>query len=308
MIPVSITALLDRWLPGRELRISRAISGVSTEVYRAQSGDEVTWLRLAEDAGENRFVEYRVHQLLRDRGVRVPEFLIFEAHPPELDRSAALTSTIPGVPLSECRDPAVAIAVAEEAGHDLAIINAIPVLGFGWIATTRNGEPEIVAQHPVRSGWSAEFLAAVKVIANAGAIDQALIRKLNDSIVTWAGEGQEAHGFLAHGDFDASHIFFDPETGHYTGIIDFGEARGTHQAYDLGHLLLHDHETASSAVFDACLRGWGETAADIRSLAHLHAIAIASRQLAIFITRPNVAYRNWLAERLTTLLKNDLTG
>jgi aminoglycoside phosphotransferase (APT) family kinase protein len=308
MIPASITALLKRWLPGRAVAISRATSGVSTEVYRIRSGNETTWLRLAEDAGENRFVEYRVHQLLRDRGVRVPEILIFEAKPPELDRSAALTSTIPGVPLSECRDPVIAATVAEDAGRDLAIINAIPVAGFGWIARTREEEPEIVALHPVRSGWSAEFLAAVKVIANAGAIDRSLIHKLNDCIVRWAGKGQETDGYLAHGDFDASHIYFDPETGQYTGIIDFGEARGTHQAYDLGHLLLHDHEKSSPAVFDACLRGWDATVPDIHSLAHLHAIAIAARQLAIFTNRPNVAYRTWLAERLTSLLENDLTG
>jgi Ser/Thr protein kinase RdoA (MazF antagonist) len=42
-----------------------------------------------------------------------------------------------------------------------------------------------------------------------------------------------------HGDFDDSHIFQDKVR--FTGIIDFGEIRGSHRLYDLGHYKLHDN-------------------------------------------------------------------
>jgi aminoglycoside phosphotransferase (APT) family kinase protein len=46
-------------------------------------------------------------------------------------------------------------------------------------------------------------------------------------------------GHLAHGDFDATHIWLD-DHGRYAGIIDFGEMRGADRHFDLGHFLLHD--------------------------------------------------------------------
>ena len=44
--------------------------------------------------------------------------------------------------------------------------------------------------------------------------------------------------YLAHGDFDTTHIYH--QSGHYTGMIDFGEIRGADQLYDLGHFLIAD--------------------------------------------------------------------
>lgn len=44
-------------------------------------------------------------------------------------------------------------------------------------------------------------------------------------------EGEQ--GYLAHGDFDTTHIYQD--NGRYTGIIDFGEIRGADRWYDLGY-------------------------------------------------------------------------
>lgn len=50
---------------------------------------------------------------------------------------------------------------------------------------------------------------------------------------------ETSDAYLAHGDFDDSHIFH--YNGQYTGIIDFGEIRGSHHLYDLGHYRLHDN-------------------------------------------------------------------
>lgn len=61
------------------------------------------------------------------------------------------------------------------------------------------------------------------------------------------------HAVLAHGDFDAMHIF--QQNGLYTGIIDFGEIRGADRWYDLGHFHLHDDESLALPVL---LQGYNE--------------------------------------------------
>src|SRR5207248_10181336 len=61
---------------------------------------------------------------------------------------------------------------------------------------------------------------------------------------------------LAHGDFDVTHIY--QKGGHYTGIIDFGEIRGTDALYDLGHFNLHDGETLPQLVLPYLLAGYSE--------------------------------------------------
>jgi hypothetical protein len=308
-VPEPILRLVHRWLGTRDFVCSRATSGVSTEVYRVEQGSAVRWLRLAEDPGENRIAEIRVHQLLRERGAQVPDILLFEPAPPEIDRSAALTSHIPGIPLAKCTDPAIARTIAIAAGHDLAIINSLPVTGFGWIDMVSDDHHQaIIAQHPVRAGWTAEFFTAIKELAPSGFVDPRHIPHLTGCMHAWAGDEFETHSHLAHGDFDSSHIFFDPASGEYTGIIDFGEGRGTHTAYDAGHLLLHDGQSGTPAIYPAVLEGYGNPGFAFQYQAHLYAIAIATRQLAIFLNRPNPAYRQWLANRLATLLADPLVS
>ena len=59
---------------------------------------------------------------------------------------------------------------------------------------------------------------------------------------------------LAHGDFDVTPIFC--AGGRYTGLIDFGEIRGTEPLFDLGHFLLHDRESVPVDLLPAVLRGY----------------------------------------------------
>jgi Ser/Thr protein kinase RdoA (MazF antagonist) len=103
---------------------------------------------------------------------------------------------------------------------------------------------------------------------------------------------------LAHGDFDRSHIYVDPDTGAYQGLIDFGEIRGADRHYDLGHLLVHDRPD----VFDAVAAGYNEIAAFDREGARLQAIAIATRALAIQLGCSPNGYRELLRDRLAAVL------
>jgi aminoglycoside phosphotransferase (APT) family kinase protein len=302
-----LVALLRRWLLGKDLVIERAGSGGSTEVYRVTFDAKIAWLRLAEDPGEDRSVEYVVHDRLRAAGARVPEILMFEVAPPELDRSAALTSTVPGIPLSECRDRDVAQRVAHAAGEDLARINAIEVAGYGWINRLQAEHPEIVAEHPSRSAWASEYArAAEKVIAN-NLVPASLMETLQLVMNDWCEHDPGSTScHLAHGDFDATHIYFDPETGQYTGIIDFGEGRGAEIEYDLGHALLHDGEVDRPAIYNALARSWSGDCLD-PGLTHRiqsQAIAIGTRQLAIMHDRGQTlsTYGAWLTRRMGEIL------
>jgi len=152
--------LLARWFPGAAVAIERMGSGVSTPVYRVTVDGEVHYLRLGEEPGERRDAEVRVHELARSLGLPVPKVVRWEREPPELDRSAALTARMPGIPLDEFRgDPLPAL---RRAGRDLARINAIPVSGYGWVDFVRGDDRHLVAEHATRAAWAAEYLAAAE--------------------------------------------------------------------------------------------------------------------------------------------------
>lgn len=304
----AVHALLNRWLPDRTITATRAQSGGSTPVYRVEAGREVFFLRLAEQAGERRDAEVRTHRLLTDAGVPVPSIVRFESEPGELDRSAALTTSMPGAPLLDWSgldlDAASRRRVAYAAGRDLARINRIRVHGFGWVETVAQTDRSLVAEYPARSGWTSAYaLAAREVVANR-LLEDRTIESLRTAIERWIGKPDRTLGFLAHGDFDATHIFISASPYTYTGIIDLGEIRGADQLYDLGHALLQDGQSDREPIFESLYAGYREVTslpagvlADIRD----QAIAIGTRQLAIFWQRSS-SHSGWLASRLDALL------
>jgi aminoglycoside phosphotransferase (APT) family kinase protein len=105
-------------------------------------------------------------------------------------------------------------------------------------------------------------------------------------------------GWLAHGDFDATHIF--QEDGRYSGIIDFGEIRGADRWYDLGHFRMHDGETLPAPALDWLLEGYREAASlprDAYERVCFAALLIAVRALARRLRRDADAARTHLALR-----------
>lgn len=299
----AVRSLLARWFPGENVAVARMGSGGSTPVYRVTIAGEVHYLRLGEEPGERRDAEVRVHELLRERGVAVPEIVRWEREPPELDRSAALTTRMPGVPLAEFDgDAADAADALRQAGRDLARINAIPVIGYGWANAVVGHDRRLAAEHPTRAAWAAETLVAAHMMATVGSGGgQALV----DAVQRWSALPDRKTSRLAHGDFDASHIYVDPETGIYQGIIDFGEIRGADPLYDLGHALVHAGDAHGQAGFDGIVAGYREEAAVDLYAVRLQAISIAARGLAIQLGRAPNTYRDVLARRLAMLLDDD---
>jgi aminoglycoside phosphotransferase (APT) family kinase protein len=296
----NVWALLERWFPHADFAIERMGSGGSTPVYRITQGEDIAWLRLAEQPGERRDAEVRAHEFALERGIWVPAILRFEAEPPELARSAALTSTIPGIPLSEYRGHAD--TVIGDAAADLASLNAIPVIGYGWVGSVQETDRRLVAEHPVRASWATEYATAAATVAGAGILPGPDALHLADAIGQWCALPGGAMSNLAHGDFDATHIYVDPGTGAYQGMIDLGEIRGADPVYDLGHALAHGFDQRERSMAHALIAAYAHHAKVDDGLVRLNAIAIATRALAIQLERPPNSYRANLITRLADLL------
>lgn len=305
MPDAAVRTLLRRWFPGQGTVSERMGSGGSTLVYRVAAGGTVTYLRLAEEPGERRDAEVRVHELLLTRELPVPEVLRFEPAPPELDRSATLTSAIAGRPIDGQMPIAAVHRIARQAGRDLAVINSLPVKGYGWVDEVRGEDRHLVAEHRTRAAWASEYLAAMDTVIASRVLDPGLDGTLHEAMRAWSDLPDRGWSSLAHGDFDTTHMYADPETHTYTGIIDFGEIRGADPLYDLGHLWIHAADAFETEIFDHVLAGYRERGGlpdNWRNGIRLQAIAIATRALAIQLGRPERAYRGALIDRLHMLL------
>jgi aminoglycoside phosphotransferase (APT) family kinase protein len=156
-----------------------------------------------------------------------------------IGRSVAIATEVPGASLAASACPtAVARAVAEAAGEDLAVINSVTVDGFGWVRRRGPGWP-LRAEHATYLAFLTSYLPAawpgpLESLLSSGAL--ATVEAMLD-----VERGRSpAPGRLAHGDFDTTAIFC--AGGRYTGLIDFGEIRGAEPEFDLGHFYLHDRK------------------------------------------------------------------
>ena len=125
----ALRALVAR-LVGPGVAIERALGGMSTPVYRVRCENETLYLRLSEDPGGSMAAEGAVHEHLRTAGVSVPEVIAVDDGA-EIGRGVMLVREVPGEPLATAGIEAATVLRA--AGRDLAMINAVPVEGFGWI-------------------------------------------------------------------------------------------------------------------------------------------------------------------------------
>lgn len=297
-----VQALLERWFPGEPVATERMGSGVSTPVYRITSREAVRYLRLAEGQGEVRDGEVRAHDLAGQRGVRVPEVLRWEAHPPELDRSAMLTSELAGVPLSASGGEAS--SAVQGWVRDGALLNTISVRGWGWI-TGVSADGGLLAEHSNRSAWAEEYRTSLQVVLGTGLFSDAAAGALSRLVLAWCDLPGEADSWLAHGDLDPSHVYVDAETGAYMGLIDLGEIRGADALYDLGHALAHAFDARDQALAEAFLQERARQHGLDREAVRGQALAIATRALAIQLGRAKNGYRVELIARLGDLLECD---
>ena len=280
--------LIKRALPGSESAgVERVPEGGSTRVYRVRREHDILYVRVLPEDDASFAPEALVHRLLRESGARVPEVVLFEHHESALRRSVMVTTEISGDALGSGASEPEARRVLVEAGRDLAVINNIPVRGFGWVRRDLGESDSLEAEFASCSEWVHGDLAAdVDALEQAGILREREARAVEE-VVRERGDFLGSDGaFLAHGDFDATHVF--QRDGAYTGIIDFGEIRGADRFYDLGHFQIENR-----SLLPYLLEGYGELAplpTDYRERIHLWSLLIAVGRLGRGLVKGRRAY------------------
>jgi Ser/Thr protein kinase RdoA (MazF antagonist) len=283
----------------------RTADGVSTQVYRIQRGAEVFYLRLAEEPDDNLEAEAELHRRLRRLGVRVADIVHVEPFTAGVGRSTMITTEVPGVPLAEISDPELAASIAEQAGADLAVLNRIPVDGFGFIRRLDDRWP-LQAEYRAYENFLVSFLPQPWPGVLSALFDRAGLEVLEE-LVEQERNSHRTTAVLQHGDFDVTPIFC--AGGRYTGLIDLGEIRGAEPLFDLGHFHLHDRETNPNILLPAVLRGYQRVQplpADHREAIRRSAILLGLRQLCRWLGPPRRHPLDHLAVAYRVRRLNDL--
>lgn len=291
---------------GAKTETERVMSGHSTYVYRVRHKGRTYYLRILPEDGS--FApEAKTHALMLAAGVRVPEVLFWEHKNKLADRSVMLTTEIPGECLEDSKSGGeIPMGVLREAGRQLAQLNAIPVDGFGWVdrrwpeggptGSPNSGDTVLKGENRhFRDYYYASLYADIDALAAFGFDAEKLKDLMDRAFVRLEADVKSNTAFLAHGDFDHSHIFQTAEG--YAGMIDFGEIRGSHRLYDLGHYRLHE----SDAHFSLLAAGYHE----IHALMAKDYTAIDELALFVGIGRSKHAhYRNLLRRMMERMGEN----
>jgi Ser/Thr protein kinase RdoA (MazF antagonist) len=286
----ALEALLARVF-GSAVTFERTAQGVSTQVYRVFHGDEVFYLRIAEEPDDNLETDAHLHQELRQRGVKVAEVIHVNPFDDDIGRSTMVTTAVAGTAVES------AASVIEAAGADLAVINQVPVRGWGFVRRLGRGWP-MLAAYPDHVSFSASSLPSPWPGRLADLFDPAELAVIEALLP----EERTGPAVLNHGDFDLTQIFHDG--GHYTGLIDFGEIRGAEPFFDLGHFALH-HDAELAALLAGYQRVRPLPADHHRSIRR-SAILLGVRQLWGWLAprrsrppgHPVVSYRTQQVKRM----------
>lgn len=290
----AVRSFINERLHAGDYRIERVLNGVSTYVYRVGHGDETFYLRILPEQDMGFGVEVHVHQLLLQKGVRVPEVISFENHHEALGMSVMLVREIPGSSAGDGVTLGEYESILREAGRQLALINQVPVDGFGWV---RRGRDERITglrgEKISMDEYVYEHLAEDLHFLSGNLLPAVEATRILQLLGRGAALMSRHEAKLAHGDFDDSHIF--QQAGRYTGILDFGEIQGSSPLYDLGHFLLHDGQRYSG--FHALIEGYRDVtflaAEDLLEI-DLWALWIGMRRLGIVGRRSSGGYVEYL--------------
>lgn len=287
------------------LVVARVPAGVSTYVYRVQHGGERFYLRVLPETGATFAPEVRAHTLTLAAGARVPAVVHYEPYKEALGASLMLTTEITGEPV-RCDMPHVRVReTLIAAGRDIALINRLPVDGFGWVRRAMWAIPErISAEHGTQRGFLLADLDALLAALPSAGFTSAEVARLTAIVRAHEDWLDGDRAYLAHGDFDASHIYAD--AGEYTGIIDFGEIRGAPRLYDLAHHHMHDGERLPYATTPWLIEGYRQVTPlpdDYRPRIRYLSLLIALRALARGVAR---APDSQIVRTAVTALRRDI--
>jgi Ser/Thr protein kinase RdoA (MazF antagonist) len=254
-------------------------------VYRVHAAGRVVYARIAEGEDDDLSVDAALLEHLRALALRVPPVVHVEPFDQALGRSVLITGEVAGEPLAGCRDQQAARRIAHAAGRELAVLNSVAVQGFGWVQRQPPAWP-LRATSPTY----AEFVTSDLPDPWPGPLGKLFTVAELERL--WALVERErrrhlAGATLAHGDFDTTAIF-QIDSG-YSGLIDFGEIRGTEPLFDLGHFHLWEHQRSPLPLWEELVAGYGEVAAlpaGYQELVGRSATLLGLRQLARWLGPP----------------------
>lgn len=154
--------------------------------------------------------------------------------------------------------PRMLHAILLEAGRDVALINSIPVDGFGWIQRDQPDSTHLRAELPTFRAFALEYWDADIAYLAQHILSSSEIHAIEQMCSHYSSWLDETQAYLAHGDFDTTHIF--QHNGHYTGIIDFGEIRGATRWYDVAQFHMRDGEYLPCTLLSSLLDSYKEVA------------------------------------------------
>ena len=295
-------------MPGSgPVSVELASGGRVPVVYRATAGSARYYLRLAEEPGQNLATDALVLDRLRSLGVRVPAVVAASAAGAAFPGSWLIMTEIPGRSIARGGTDDDVRQAALAAGRDVAVINSLPVAGFGWL--NRDGAEQLTAELPRYAQFVVSDLPNPWPGGLHGLFNARQLAAMH-ALVEAEQDRSPGAGHLAHGDLDVTHIYSD--AGRYSGIIDFGEMRGADPYFDLGHFLLHDAETRPAWLFRSFLEGYQQVEAlpdDHCDAIRTAAILLGLRQLSRWLA-PDRAYplNHWLVQRRVAELSNLIDG
>jgi aminoglycoside phosphotransferase (APT) family kinase protein len=225
-------------------------------VYRIQVKGETFYLRILPEP-VSFAAEVNVHEILLKNGIKVPKIIHFEHKDELVGHSIMIVDEILGHSMLEGSVKLTLEgfeSVLFEAGKQLAVINQVPVDGFSWI--DRNNWETLAGEKATFGEYYHEHSANDLDLLSQHIFSGDEMRVVREWFETGFKLMDRQQAFLAHGDFDCTHIFQSQE--HFTGIIDFGEIRGTSPLFDLGHFKLHDGQSRSPKGFASLIKGYSE--------------------------------------------------
>jgi fructosamine-3-kinase len=236
--------------PFRDCEIQKVEDGVITDVYKLKNS-ETYYLKIFSD-NHSLAAMLLANKLLLQEGIHIPEIVYSkEKDTIQNKRAFYIEKELKGKSIK--KDPSLSEDEKEkiiiEAGKDLAKLNSIPVQGVGSIKDFKDAK--------LKAPWKnyEEFiLNNVNNMLNELLHSNVLSKEQIDKIEKYIIKNQslldtQNNSFLAHGDFCLEHIYH--LDGKYSGIIDFGDMRGTSKFHDLAHFYTYNRK-----YFEPLIKGY----------------------------------------------------
>ena len=227
------------------LSIEKMNDNFSTTVWRIKTSDTTLYLRYHEKEDEalaNLFEPEAIAlEQVKKAGARVPGVVSWNDDCSYFPRPFIILSEVKGTSLTkDLQDKTQIESVLYEAGRDLALINSVKTIKFGYCNDRQTKKNQKVTGND--NSWY-DFIKcpeqeSLVLFQKKGLLTEHDAHRIQKAFAENRNAFSISTGYLAHGDFDFSHIFHT--NGKYSGIIDFGDKRSFDPVYDLAHFNMYE--------------------------------------------------------------------